>query len=943
MPSHTGTSSRRRRLTLAHIGKASFPCLLVVTFALAAATVAAPSDAVELDRPGGATAMSFEERVACRELVEDVYWAHRIWPEQNPRPKPPRETVMPREAIVQKVTESLLYEAALEQVWADRLSPEQIQRELDRVAGHTRDPRLLKDVFSALGNDPFLVAECFIRPHLAEKRIRDRYASDDEMRGDVLAATMVVESQMPDGEAGPGRRGEARPFSEWWIEARHLLASATPESGSYELPEINEARGGEGYSWRRAPELQAMGFPEPMLNHTAVWTGTEMIVWGGERGWYLCLDTGWRYTPATDSWIPMSSAGAPMARTNHTAVWTGTSMIVWGGEAGQYVYLDTGGRYNPATDSWTPTSTAGVPEARTGHTAVWSGSQMIVWGGPVWMGQGGRYDPVSNSWDGISESSAPEMRESHTAVWSGSHMIVWGGSGTGGGYINTGGRYNPVTDTWSSTSTTNAPQARMLHCAVWTGSRMVVWSGWSSQFLDTGGRYNPSNDTWQSTSTADAPSPRSSARAVWSGTEMIVWGQSPTGGRYNPATDSWTAVSTAGAPDGMGTAIWSGDEMIIWGGRGDTGGRYNPAGDSWIPTATANAPLPRTDHSSIWTGAEMIVWGANSQGSLVDTGGRYDPALDSWLATSMVNAPEERGRHTAVWTGTEMIVWGGDSYGTALNTGGRYNPALDSWLPTSMVNVPEERDGHGAAWTGTEMLVWGGYNNPTYVDVGGRYDPSTDGWVPITTSNAPSPRQLHSTVWTGSEMLVWGGHDDNSAGFNTGGRYNPTTDSWLATAPAAAPEGRKNHSAVWTGDKMIVWGGHPGWGTPDFDTGGRYNPTTDSWAPTSNVGAPDGRSLHTAIWTGNNMIVWGGALMNSGPLVYYNTGGHYDPVTDSWFPTSIANAASARANHTAVWTGIEMIVWGGSPYTRAGGAYAPPIFADGFESGDTSAWSAVVP
>ena len=42
-----------------------------------------------------------------------------------------------------------------------------------------------------------------------------------------------------------------------------------------------------------------------------------------------------------------------------------------------------------------------------------------------------------------------------------------------------------------------------------------------------------------------------------------------------------------------------------------------------------------------------------------------------------------------------------------------------------------------------------------------------------------------------------------------------------------------------------------------------------------------------------------------------NTGGRYNPSTDSWTATSTTNAPAARAHHTAVWTGSEMIVWGG--------------------------------
>ena len=61
-------------------------------------------------------------------------------------------------------------------------------------------------------------------------------------------------------------------------------------------------------------------------------------------------------------------------------------------------------------------------------------------------------------------------------------------------------------------------------------------------------------------------------------------------------------------------------------------------------------------------------------------------------------------------------------------------------------------------------------------------------------------------MWTGSEMIVWGG-DAYRAVLNTGGRYNPSTDSWTATSTTNAPTARIGHTAVWTGSEMIVWGG----------------------------------------------------------------------------------------------------------------------------------------
>ena len=145
-------------------------------------------------------------------------------------------------------------------------------------------------------------------------------------------------------------------------------------------------------------------------------------------------------------------------------------------------------------------------------------------------------------------------------------------------------------------------------------------------------------------------------------------------------------------------------------------------------------------------------------------------------------------------------------------------------------------------------------------------------------------------------MIVWGGWA--FAFYNTGGKYNPVTDSWTATSTTNAPEARIFHTAVWTGSEMIVWGGDDGGGF-EINTGGRYNPSTDSWTATSTTNAPDARSGHTAIWTGSNMIVWGGGDGS----VALNTGARYDPGTNSWTATSTADTPVARG--VTLQSGLE--------------------------------------
>ena len=171
-----------------------------------------------------------------------------------------------------------------------------------------------------------------------------------------------------------------------------------------------------------------------------------------------------------------------------------------------------------------------------------------------------------------------------------------------------------------------------------------------------------------------------------------------------------------------------------------------------------------------------------------------------------------------------MIAWGGRAPGGTildLNTGGRYNPGTDSWTATTTNNAPTARESHTAVWIGSKMIVWGGINGAsTLLDTGGRYNPDTDSWTPTSTSNPPSARVYHTAVWTGGEMIAWGGSGSpGNIFFNTGGRYNPSTDNWVTTSTVNAPSGRRDHTAVWSGSEMIIWGGYNG---SDLSTGGRY-------------------------------------------------------------------------------------------------------------------------
>ena len=205
------------------------------------------------------------------------------------------------------------------------------------------------------------------------------------------------------------------------------------------------------------------------------------------------------------------------------------------------------------------------------------------------------------------------------------------------------------------------------------------------------------------------------------------------------------------------------------------------------------------------------------------------------------------------------------------NTGGRYNPShrqLDSNERHQCALCPilshdgldRQRDDRLGGWDG---------NTPAF-NTGGRYNFSTGSWTPTSTINAPEGRIWHTAVFTGNEMIVWGGQGGQDFGLlNTGGRYNPGTDSWTATNMTGVPEERAQLASVWTGSDMIVWGGRGN--TAPASGGGRYDPGSDSWTATSMTNAPAGRRYPTGVWSGSEMIIWGGQAFG----VSQDTGGRY--------------------------------------------------------------------
>lgn len=348
--------------------------------------------------------------------------------------------------------------------------------------------------------------------------------------------------------------------------------------------------------------LSATGLPAARWDHSAIWTGTEMIIWGGE-GAGGRLNDGHAYDPATDTWRAITTTGAPGGRRGHTAVWTGTEMVIWGGySSAPFVggFLDSGGAYDVATDTWRALSGTGAPSARSRVPDVWTGTQMLIWGGWNAGGDGARWTASTNAWSAISTSGDPSSRRWNAAVWTGSRMLVVFGEDSGGSLRGDGFAYDPVGNAWTAISGSGAPDGRARSVFAWTTGLaspvLIVWGG----------------DDGNGDGTPDA-------------TYLA------NGGRYSAASNTWSGMAAAPiAGRSIATAVWTGSEMIVWGGTGaggalGDGAAYDPVANAWSPVLAAGSPVARSRHTAVWTGSEMIVFGGLNAGGTIAAPGRYLP------------------------------------------------------------------------------------------------------------------------------------------------------------------------------------------------------------------------------------------------------------------------------------------------------------------------------
>jgi hypothetical protein len=230
----------------------------------------------------------------------------------------------------------------------------------------------------------------------------------------------------------------------------------------------------------------------------------------------------------------------PEVRDGAAPVWTGRELIVWGGcDSARCYPTDDGFAFDPSARIWKRIPPA--PRSGIDPEVVWTGREAVFFYAEGWKLKGVAYDPASESWHTV--PNAPlQPRFGAVHVWTGSEIIVWGGGRPSDDIATTGAAYDPSTKQWRTIA--EAPVGLNLASGMWTGEEMLVFGSLldhrNRAVTDTsvGEGYSPVTDTWR-----ELPPSRLSPQAtsaLWLGDRMLAWDYEVRSQTYLPQRDEWT-------------------------------------------------------------------------------------------------------------------------------------------------------------------------------------------------------------------------------------------------------------------------------------------------------------------------------------------------------------------------------------------------------------------
>jgi hypothetical protein len=356
-----------------------------------------------------------------------------------------------------------------------------------------------------------------------------------------------------------------------------------------------------------------------------------------------------------DHWSTLPTAPIA-ARADAAAVWTGRQMLIWGGENGVHNghLMADGAGYDPSSKVWTTLPTSPLT-ARTGTASAWTGTGFFVWGGftqlaasSVVAKDGALYNPSTNTWRRLPAAPLSARGQAQAVVLDGLVYVVGGRTPTGSEPPGADAAvFDPATNAWTVLPDPPATPAHEVadQIAAGVNGRLEIWQLWShvtalSANSETVGSgidafsYNPATRLWsggEAVDTGAADGPHGIDQVFWTGQRLVlaaasIWCGACTGPpdphshgyQRLPGASGWTAIPQGPVDEDNALYQWTGSALIGYDGDGhrvDRNGAplrggmaaWDPVANNW--TSLPDVPLVGEDVATVWTGSQLLEWG----------------------------------------------------------------------------------------------------------------------------------------------------------------------------------------------------------------------------------------------------------------------------------------------------------------------------------------------
>lgn len=310
--------------------------------------------------------------------------------------------------------------------------------------------------------------------------------------------------------------------------------------------------------------------------------------------------------------------------------------------------------------------------------------------------------------------------------------------------------------------------------------------------------------------------------------------------------------------------------------------------------------LPRHDAVGVWTGSEMLVVGGTtgppcpptadcagpSDDTLRSDGAAYDPATDTWQAIPAAPRPVVGG--LAAWSGTEMVVVTG---GVTL----AYDPLGESWRYLD----PPPDGGFNQTVVTDQGIVFGSYDKRPRSGMGSDWllDPLVGTWLPMP-ADPFGESYDRSLAWDGERLwlLSMSVANHSKAYGGAASRVAVLEDGAWRVVSATPP--MVYGQQWWFFEGLLV--APVSSASPNARLGVFVTPGSTEWSsiPIAAVDPDDGLQECTLppIGPGPEWLAGGGPVLTS-----------LDPLATTVVPP----CAQLALPDVAVWSGDQLIIWGG--------------------------------